>query len=466
MKILKDMKRCAVVALAIAILANVTTEAFATNYSGAFINDVDEQLQKYSAHYSWDTSKYSVPTYDFNYHGQTVNMHRYADNQDEFLRDNLETTEEYLGITSALSNGGGGDGSSMVQMALSQVYPTCQDCLERNKDNKVKYNNNGGYAWCCAFISWCAKQCGYIDSGLFCNTAACISQFEYLTQPKGGHCFAYYDTMSTTPMGGSAYTPVPGDIMFFGANNDEHIGIIVSVEENGWYTVEGNTSGYYSPVKLPAGCQGVTQNHYTANNIHGWTGDRAAQGHVVHVIYPASSNGEIEDTGDNEKTIYLFYRKQLGLNTAAACTLLGVESVEDEAFNPDILQYGKTWADMSAGRDAGYGLFQWTNSKTYSAWRFNDLVAYCNANGFDYRTLTGQLWFMKHELTEVNYYLKGNTLGALQGIPNTAQAAADAVPHFMKWYMGSQSGASERASRAMNRFYPKWSTYESQHGLN
>ena len=79
----------------------------------------------------------------------------------------------------------------------------------------------------------------------------------------------------------------------------------------------------------------------------------------------------------NAKTIYEFCIKELKLNNAGACGVLA--NIEAESnFNPNL--YGD-------GGDS-YGICQWNLS------RFDNLISFCNKNGYNWKTLNGQLYFL------------------------------------------------------------------------
>ncbi len=84
--------------------------------------------------------------------------------------------------------------------------------------------------WCCCFVSWCADQCGYIDSGILPKFSSCVdgvSWFQANSQWQGG-----------------SYEPSAGDIIFFDWEGDgivDHVGIVEKYEESIIYTVEGNS---------------------------------------------------------------------------------------------------------------------------------------------------------------------------------------------------------------------------------
>ena len=86
-------------------------------------------------------------------------------------------------------------------------------------------------AWCACFVSWCANECGYIESGI-------IPMFAYC--PFGEAWFKERGQWED-----SSYEPAPGDIIFFDWESDgenDHVGIVNYVENGIVYTIEGNTS--------------------------------------------------------------------------------------------------------------------------------------------------------------------------------------------------------------------------------
>lgn len=91
--------------------------------------------------------------------------------------------------------------------------------------------------WCACFVSWCADQCGYIDTGVCPKFAGCGNGVQWF-QERGQW------------MDGSD-EPAPGMIIFFDWDNTggsgpqdgeaDHVGIVQKVENGIIYTVEGNS---------------------------------------------------------------------------------------------------------------------------------------------------------------------------------------------------------------------------------
>ena len=91
--------------------------------------------------------------------------------------------------------------------------------------------------WCACFVSWCANECGYIETGVIPKFAGCVNGVQWF-KDRG----QWID--------GSA-EPVPGMIIFFDWDNkgssgpqdgqSDHVGIVQKVENGIVYTVEGNS---------------------------------------------------------------------------------------------------------------------------------------------------------------------------------------------------------------------------------
>lgn len=88
--------------------------------------------------------------------------------------------------------------------------------------------------WCACFVSWCADQCGYLDSGQIPKFAGCGIGVDW---------FKEHDQWLD---GGE--TPSSGMIIFFDWNDEDgqdgwsdHVGIVEKVENGYVYTIEGNS---------------------------------------------------------------------------------------------------------------------------------------------------------------------------------------------------------------------------------
>lgn len=92
------------------------------------------------------------------------------------------------------------------------------------------YGFSGRVEWCACFVSWCADQCGYIDSGVIPRFSLCSDGVDWFSA-RG----QFQD---------GSYVPAAGDIIFFDWGNDgtiDHVGIVESVSGGTVNTIEGNS---------------------------------------------------------------------------------------------------------------------------------------------------------------------------------------------------------------------------------
>ena len=96
------------------------------------------------------------------------------------------------------------------------------------------YGFDSRVEWCACFVSWCADQCGYIESGVIPKFSACVDGVSWFQ-----HNGQWQDRN---------YEPQSGDIIFFdwadenGQNGRaDHVGIVQRTEKGIVYTVEGNS---------------------------------------------------------------------------------------------------------------------------------------------------------------------------------------------------------------------------------
>lgn len=143
-----------------------------------------------------------------------------------------------------------------------------------------------------------------------------------------------------------------------------------------------------------------------------------------------------------EREVYAFLTEELGLSTAAACGVLA--NIEHEsAFRPTIV----------GDQGTSYGLCQWHNE------RFSALRGYCSALGLDYRTVEGQMAYLKYELG--NKYT--SLLLTLQSIDNTPDGAYRAAYLWcIQFEMPSnmQAKAVARGELAQGKYWVRYSHYK------
>ena len=153
----------------------------------------------------------------------------------------------------------------------------------------------------------------------------------------------------------------------------------------------------------------------------------------------------LADAGERlavEREVFDFLTEELMLSNAAACGVLA--NIEHESnFQPTI--YGD--------KGTSYGLCQWHNE------RFTALRGYCNALGLDYRTVQGQMAYLKYELG--NKYT--SLLLTLQAIDNTPDGAYRAAYLWcVRFEMPSnmQVKAVQRGELAQGKYWVRYNRFE------
>ena len=150
-----------------------------------------------------------------------------------------------------------------------------------------------------------------------------------------------------------------------------------------------------------------------------------------------TSNYEAANINDNTILIYQYLTSEMGLNHAGACGVLANIQCESN-FSPLSLGDGGT----------SYGICQWHNG------RFNNLISYCNGNGYDYNTVNGQLHYLQYELTN-NY---PSVLEYIKNVPDTAQGSYDAAYYWCMHFEvpnHTEERSAQRGNIAMNEYYGK-----------
>ena len=117
-----------------------------------------------------------------------------------------------------------GGNQAIVEVALTQLGN------EGGQPYWSWYGFDGRVEWCACFVSWCADQCGYLESGIVPKFSLCSDGADWFN--------------GNGQWQGKDYEPKAGDIIFFDWSNDgsiDHVGIVERCENGIVYTVEGNS---------------------------------------------------------------------------------------------------------------------------------------------------------------------------------------------------------------------------------
>ena len=103
--------------------------------------------------------------------------------------------------------------------------------------------------WCACFVSWCANECGYIDSGIIPKFAGCVHGVQWF-KDRG----QWQD---------GSFEPSAGQIIFFDWDSkgssgpqdglSDHVGIVEKCENGIVYTIEGNSGDSCQQRQYPVG---------------------------------------------------------------------------------------------------------------------------------------------------------------------------------------------------------------------
>lgn len=132
-----------------------------------------------------------------------------------------------------------GGNQAIVEVALTQLGN------EGGQPYWSWYGFDGRVEWCACFVSWCADQCGYLESGIVPKFSLCSDGVNWFN--------------SNGQWQGKDYEPKAGDIIFFDWSKDgqdgdaDHVGIVEKCENGVVYTVEGNSGDACRQNSYPVG---------------------------------------------------------------------------------------------------------------------------------------------------------------------------------------------------------------------
>lgn len=125
-------------------------------------------------------------------------------------------------IYGVLYGGVDGTGSDIVAVASEQIG------VSEGEPFYSWYGFDSHVDWCAIFVSWCADQCGYLDS--------IIPKFAVVDDGV-----SWFKSAGLWIAGDE--TPSSGDVIFFdwdGDNDPDHVGFVSSVDDGQITTIEGN----------------------------------------------------------------------------------------------------------------------------------------------------------------------------------------------------------------------------------
>ena len=157
--------------------------------------------------------------------------------QKDYLTELLKP--EYNSLWSAALYGINYSDNQIVTVALTQVGNI------GGEPYWSWYGFGSRVEWCACFVSWCANECGYIDTGIIPKFAGCDNGM------------AWFKNRSQWIDGSEI--PTEGMVIFFDWTYNgqdgtaDHVGIVEKVENNIIYTVEGNSGDTCRTNQYPVG---------------------------------------------------------------------------------------------------------------------------------------------------------------------------------------------------------------------
>lgn len=172
---------------------------------------------------------------------QMSDQYRFNEDQDEQLEELLNVDNS---MWLAVLYGVYGSDDMIVQVALSQIGNV------GGEPYWSWYGFGSRVEWCACFVSWCADQCGYIETGVCPKYAGCVNGVQWFKDHG--------------QWADNSIEPTPGMIIFFdwGSPNgssgpqdglSDHTGIVERVENGVVYTVEGNSGDSCRENHYPVG---------------------------------------------------------------------------------------------------------------------------------------------------------------------------------------------------------------------
>lgn len=168
----------------------------------------------------------------------------YNFNEDQLEQLEALLADEHNSLWTAVLYGISTSDDQIVAVALSQIGNV------GGQPYWSWYGFGSRVEWCACFVSWCANECGYIDTGVIPKFAGCVNGVNWF-RDRG-------------QWADNSAEPTPGMIIFFDWDNptgssgpqdglSDHVGIVEKVENGRVYTIEGNSGDSCRERSYPLG---------------------------------------------------------------------------------------------------------------------------------------------------------------------------------------------------------------------
>ncbi len=270
------------------------------------------------------------------------------------------------------------------------------------------YGFSSRVEWCCCFVSWCANECGYIDSGIIPR---------YSVVDDGANWFKGKNQW----LDGNE-TPSPGMIIFFDWEYDgldgsgDHTGIVEKVENGIVYTIEGNSG------------DACKENHYSVGHYE-----------ILGYGFYTQNNSSVSGTGDTASQVWTRL-KSYGYSDSVVAGIMGNMMRECGGDTLDL-----DWSIVgNYNGDEYYGLCQWCLRYTPVGFKGSPITVQC-----DYlkRTIQSEFAAYGGNYGGITYdeFLRSDT--------RTAAIAFERVYERCGSYSSEDNRRANNAEVAYNRFH-------------
>lgn len=169
-------------------------------------------------------------------------------------------------------------------------------------------------------------------------------------------------------------------------------------------------------------------------------------------LAPDSAPVSENNARENEKIIYDYLMQTLGLSSAAACGIIGNIHVETGGtFDPEAHN------EPAEGETLGYGICQW-NSGPDAGYRLEELQSFTP----EWKTLEGQLAFIRHDLLENSYLISLHLYDDLKTLGNTEADAVTASDRWAVCYEGCAEWTYDERREKARLYYDEHNGKEMQ----
>ena len=165
---------------------------------------------------------------------EMATTYRFNAQQKQILSELL--SDEFTDLWSSVLYGISGGSKKIISVASTQIGNS------GGQPYWSWYGFGSRVEWCACFVSWCANESGYINSGIIPKFASCNIGMSW---------FKNHDRWQP-----NTHIPREGDIIFFDWDGDakpNHVGIVEKAEKGNVYTIEGNSGDACKKIEYVSG---------------------------------------------------------------------------------------------------------------------------------------------------------------------------------------------------------------------